>query len=50
VREYLISKGIHPNRLDAKGLGEEYPADPDVTDEKNRRVEFIQIQSFTGKR
>ncbi len=50
VREYLISKGIHPNRLDAKGLGEEYPAGPDATDEKNRRVEFIQIQSFTGKR
>lgn len=50
VREYLISKGIHPNRLDVKGLGEDYPAGPDASDDKNRRVEFIQIQNFTGKR
>jgi OOP family OmpA-OmpF porin len=44
VRNYLINKGIHPDRLESEGYG---PDKPKVsgTDEaaraKNRRVEFI---------
>jgi outer membrane protein OmpA-like peptidoglycan-associated protein len=46
---YLISKGIAPDRLTAKGYGEEVPiarnSNPDGTDNpigraKNRRTEF----------
>jgi len=44
VREYLIQKGIEPNRLVAKGYGEMRPlVKPERTEadyQKNRRVEF----------
>jgi OOP family OmpA-OmpF porin len=43
VREYLISKGIDPNRLTAKGLGERDPVASNETPEgraQNRRVVF----------
>lgn len=43
VRAYLIKKGVATTRLEAKGLGETVPLDPDKTTEAraaNRRVEF----------
>lgn len=49
VLQYLISKGIHRNRLSAKGYGESQPILPNTTSdgndnpigrEKNRRTEF----------
>lgn len=44
VRNYLLSKGLAPARLTAKGYGESKPIAPNETDEgkqKNRRVEFM---------
>ena len=43
VVQYLISKGIPPQRLVAAGFGEFQPIDPDKTDEaysRNRRIEL----------
>jgi OmpA-OmpF porin, OOP family len=43
VREYLISKGIEPDRVQTKGYGEANPIASNDTDEgrqANRRVEF----------
>jgi outer membrane protein OmpA-like peptidoglycan-associated protein len=43
VREYLVSSGIDPDRLVAKGYGETKPLEPNVTAKgraRNRRVEF----------
>lgn len=43
VVQYLISKGISPQRLVAAGFGEFQPLDPDKTDEafrRNRRIEL----------
>lgn len=43
VREYLISKGIEPDRVASKGYGETVPVAKNDTPEgqqKNRRVEF----------
>ncbi|MEH0157931.1 LamG-like jellyroll fold domain-containing protein [Limibacter armeniacum] len=43
VRKYLLSKGISPNSITAKGYGENSPVDTNDTDEgrqQNRRVEF----------
>ncbi|MBK8258641.1 MAG: OmpA family protein [Polyangiaceae bacterium] len=43
VRQYIIDKGIHPDRLTAQGFGPHKPiADNNTTDgrQKNRRVEF----------
>jgi len=43
VVNYLVAKGVEPNRLTAKGFGENQPAVPNTTDEgrqKNRRVEL----------
>ena len=44
VRDYLISKGVKPERLKEIGYGEERPLDTSNTDEgrrKNRRVEIV---------
>ncbi|MFN8358200.1 MAG: OmpA family protein [Spirosomataceae bacterium] len=44
VRNYLLSKGVAPARLQAKGYGESKPMVANDTDEnrqKNRRVEFM---------
>ena len=41
--QYLISKGISPQRLVAAGFGEFQPIDPGTTDEafsRNRRIEL----------
>ncbi|WP_137153097.1 peptidoglycan -binding protein [Devosia sp. FKR38] len=43
VAQYLVSKGVSPNRLVAAGFGEFTPIDPAETDEayrRNRRIEF----------
>lgn len=43
VKKYLESKGVSPDRLEARGLGTSQPVDTNDTDEgraKNRRVEF----------
>ncbi|MGB3336588.1 MAG: peptidoglycan -binding protein [Devosia sp.] len=43
VAQYLVSRGVSPNRLVAAGFGEFTPLDPAETDEafrRNRRIEF----------
>jgi chemotaxis protein MotB len=43
VVQYLISKGVSPQRLVAAGFGEFQPLDPDKTEEayrRNRRIEL----------
>lgn len=43
VMEYILSKGIAPNRITSQGYGETKPVAPNDTDENrqlNRRVEF----------
>ncbi len=53
VRQYIIDKGIHPDRLTAKGFGPYKPiADNKTADgrQKNRRVEFhIRDKAATGQ-
>jgi OmpA-OmpF porin, OOP family len=47
VRQYLIMKGIAPDRLDAQGFGPDRPLVEEVDDaamQKNRRVEFVIVQ------
>ena len=47
VVDYLISKGIDPSRLQAKGYGKSRPIDTNLTDAgkaANRRVEFFLIK------
>ncbi|MDD9937927.1 MAG: OmpA family protein [Myxococcales bacterium] len=44
VRDWLVSAGIAPDRLTAKGYGDTRPLVPNITDRnraKNRRVQFI---------
>ena len=43
VAQYLVSRGVSPNRLVAAGFGEFTPLDPGSSDEayrRNRRIEF----------
>jgi OmpA-OmpF porin, OOP family len=45
-RNYIVSKGIEKNRLDAVGFGDERPIAPNNTDEgrqKNRRIEAKEL-------
>jgi outer membrane protein OmpA-like peptidoglycan-associated protein len=47
VRFWLISKGIEPDRIIAKGYGEEFPRVPNTTPDQrrmNRRIEFKRIR------
>jgi outer membrane protein OmpA-like peptidoglycan-associated protein len=47
VREYLVQKGIAPERLDSAGFGMEKPIDTNDTAEgraNNRRVEFVVVE------
>ncbi len=47
VRFWLISKGIQPVRIIAKGYGEEFPRVPNDSPENkkiNRRIEFMRIK------
>lgn len=49
VREYLIDKGVDPERLIAKGFGLERPVDTNKTPAgraRNRRVEFVLIDQL----
>lgn len=46
VRDYLVARGIAPDRLIAKGYGESYPVASNATEadrELNRRSEFIRV-------
>ncbi|MNY67508.1 Motility protein B [compost metagenome] len=43
VAQYLVTKGVSPNRLVAAGFGEFTPLDPAENEEayrRNRRIEF----------
>jgi chemotaxis protein MotB len=43
VVQYLVAKGVSPQRLVAAGFGEYQPIDPDKTEEaytRNRRIEL----------
>jgi chemotaxis protein MotB len=43
VVQYLVSRGVPPQRLVAAGFGEFQPLDPDTTEEaykRNRRIEL----------
>ncbi|AKJ08337.1 putative repeat protein (TIGR01451 family)/uncharacterized protein (TIGR03382 family) [Archangium gephyra] len=47
VREYLVQKGIAPQRLTSEGFGMEKPIDTNATPEgraNNRRVEFVVLE------
>ncbi|GAA4449191.1 OmpA family protein [Nibrella saemangeumensis] len=47
VREYIIGKGIEPDRVGSKGYGESKPVATNDSDEgrqQNRRVEFIIVK------
>lgn len=51
VRAYLLSRGIQPRRLVAKGYGLRQPLVPNNTAENrelNRRVQFIRTESAAG--
>lgn len=46
VRDYLVERGVAPDRLIAKGYGEAYPVasnDTEADRELNRRSEFIRV-------
>jgi len=50
VRNYLIERGIAPDRLIARGYGEAYPVASNATEagrELNRRSEFIRVDGPT---
>jgi outer membrane protein OmpA-like peptidoglycan-associated protein len=50
VRDYLIARGITPNRLIARGYGQEYPVASNATvagRDLNRRSEFIRVDVST---
>lgn len=47
VRFWLINKGVEPDRILAKGYGEEFPRVPNTTPDQrrmNRRIEFKRIR------
>jgi outer membrane protein OmpA-like peptidoglycan-associated protein len=47
VRQWLILRGVNPDRIISKGYGEDYPMVPnDTRDNKrrNRRIEFKRIR------
>ncbi len=47
VRFWLISNGVNPDRIIAKGYGEEYPRVPNDSSDnkrKNRRIEFKRVR------
>lgn len=48
VRDYLVSQGVDPARLTARGYGETRPIAPNTTGRNralNRRVEFVRTES-----
>jgi OmpA-OmpF porin, OOP family len=51
VRDWLTSHGVSPDRLVARGYGQDKPLVPNVTPAmkaKNRRVQFIIVEQTTG--
>lgn len=47
VKGWLVAKGITPDRIEAKGLGQDNPVAPNTTEEgrqKNRRIEFFRVK------
>jgi OOP family OmpA-OmpF porin len=52
VKDYLVSKGINPERIQCNGLGKSKPLTSENDKEsqkKNRRVEFIFIENKMSK-
>ena len=52
VREYLIARGVKPERLVAKGYGEELPIASNKTNSgraQNRRVEFMILGQYKSR-
>ncbi|MCR6641211.1 MAG: OmpA family protein [Sporocytophaga sp.] len=52
VKDYLVSKGINPKRIQSYGLGKTKPLtfeNDEESQKKNRRVEFIFIENKTPK-
>lgn len=50
VRDYLIARGVAPNRLIARGYGQDYPVASNATvagRDLNRRSEFIRVDVST---
>jgi OOP family OmpA-OmpF porin len=47
TKEYLVSRGISPSRMEAIGKGEDYPITSNANEmerEQNRRIEFMVIE------
>jgi outer membrane protein OmpA-like peptidoglycan-associated protein len=47
VKQYLVEKGINPNRIKCKGYGPDKPISPNFTEDQrrlNRRVEFMIVK------
>jgi len=47
VRNYLIARGVDPNRLTAKGYGSTKPAGSNATDQgryQNRRIDIVRVR------
>jgi type IX secretion system PorP/SprF family membrane protein len=52
VRDFLISKGVSPDRISLNGLGERFPKVPNINEANkslNRRVEMAVIKSIPQK-
>jgi outer membrane protein OmpA-like peptidoglycan-associated protein len=52
VRDYLLSKGVPANRMNAMGMGEHQPVADNATAQgrfRNRRIEFWVVNTATGQ-
>ena len=52
VQDYLISQGVKPENISAKGFGENSPVDLTETRKakaRNRRIEFVIIKELTKR-
>ncbi len=47
VKDWLVKRGIEPERIQTKGYGPDRPVAPNNSEEnkrKNRRIEFLRLQ------